>query len=62
MVVANHNAVVRHVRVGLLSGTVAARQPPEGHPEVLADKSVYERVDGRIYPTWREKQKKKNAR
>lgn len=51
MVVPNYEAVVRRVRVGLVSGAVAARQPPEGHPEVLADERVYERVDGRIYPT-----------
>jgi len=34
-----------------VSGTVAARQPPKRHPEVLADERVYEGVDGRINPT-----------
>jgi len=51
MAVSGHEPIVRRVRVGLVSGAVAARQPPKGHPEVLANKRVYEGVDGRIYPT-----------
>lgn len=52
MAVSDHEPVgVRGVRVGPASGAVAARQPQKGHPEVLADERVDERVDGRVYPT-----------
>lgn len=51
MTVSDHEPVVWRVLVGLVSGAVAARQPPKCHPEVLADECVYEGVDGRIDPT-----------
>jgi len=51
MTVSDHEPIVWRVQVGLVSGTVAARQPPKRHPEVLADERVYEGVDGRINPT-----------
>lgn len=46
MAVPDHESIVWRVWVGLLSSTIAARQPPKGHPEVLADERVYEGVDG----------------
>jgi len=51
MTVSDHEPVVWRVLVGLVSGAVAARQPPKCHPKVLADKCVYEGVYGRIDPT-----------
>lgn len=59
MVVFNHETVVRRVRVRLVSGTIATRQPPECHPKILADERVYERVDGRVYPTCNNRETKK---
>lgn len=54
MAVPDDEPVVRLVhRVRLVTGAVAAREPPERHAEVLADERVYERVDGRVYPTCR---------
>jgi len=58
MVVSDYETVVRRVRVGLVSGAIATCQPPKGHPEILADERVYERVDGRIYPTCTNRDKK----
>jgi len=51
MTVSDHEPIVWRVKVGFVSGTLAARQPPKCHLEVLADERVYEGDDGRINPT-----------
>lgn len=60
MTVSDHEPIVWRVQVGLVSGTVAARQPPKCHSEVLADERVYEGIDGRINPTCESAKKKLN--
>lgn len=55
--VPDHKPIVWHILVGFTSGAIATRQPPKRHSEVLTDERVYKRIDGWIYPTYRDEKK-----
>lgn len=55
--VPDHESIVLRILSGFASGTVATRQSPKSHSEVLTNERVYERIDSWIYPTCRDGKK-----